>query len=165
MWLTWVITTTQAMSVETKGEDYKTQESKSSQNIARDVGCSQSAVSKIWTKNKQNGKVVKGKHTGRPEKTSTCQDRKLKTICLENRKCTTRQMRNKSGVSFCDRTIRNRWRQMGFTYRKDKWKPSLTPPQRKQGYSWLKKSSHGLWVTESEYYPRSVLGRMMMLEL
>ena len=37
------------------------QEGRSTQTVAGDVGCSQSAVSEIWTKNKENGKVVKGK--------------------------------------------------------------------------------------------------------
>jgi len=51
--------------------------------VAEDVGCSQSAVSEMWMKFKQNGKVVKGKHTGRPRKTSESQDRKIKAICLK----------------------------------------------------------------------------------
>uniref|UniRef100_A0A3B4Y4D5 Transposase Tc1-like domain-containing protein n=1 Tax=Seriola lalandi dorsalis TaxID=1841481 RepID=A0A3B4Y4D5_SERLL len=107
---------------------------KSSRNVTKDVGCSQSAVSKIWTKYRQNGKVVKGKHTGRPRKTSKRQDRKLKAICLENRKCTTKQMRNKwteTGVDVCDRTVRNHLQEMGFTFRKAKRKPSLTPEQKR----------------------------------
>ena len=33
----------------------------------------------------------KGKHAGRPQKTSKHQDRKIQAICLENRKCTTKQ--------------------------------------------------------------------------
>ena len=32
------------------------------QSVAKDVGCSQSAVSKIWCKYKQHGKVIKGRH-------------------------------------------------------------------------------------------------------
>uniref|UniRef100_A0A3B4YMY3 Transposase Tc1-like domain-containing protein n=1 Tax=Seriola lalandi dorsalis TaxID=1841481 RepID=A0A3B4YMY3_SERLL len=103
------------------------------------VGCSQSAVSKIWTKYKQNGKVVKGKHTGRPRKTSKRQDRKLKAICLENRKCTTKQMGNKwaeTGVNVCDRTVTNRLKEIGFTYRKAKQKPSLTPKQKRPRLRW-----------------------------
>ena len=31
--------------------------------VAKDVGCFQSAVSKIWCKYKQHGNVIKGKHT------------------------------------------------------------------------------------------------------
>uniref|UniRef100_A0A3Q3AMG8 Tc1-like transposase DDE domain-containing protein n=1 Tax=Kryptolebias marmoratus TaxID=37003 RepID=A0A3Q3AMG8_KRYMA len=84
------------MSIEKKERIIKLlKEGKSSHSVAQDVGCSQSAVSKIWTKYKQHGKVGKGKHTVRPRKTSKRLDRKLKAICLENRKCTTKQMRNK----------------------------------------------------------------------
>lgn len=32
---------------------------------------------------------------GRPSKTWKPQDRKLKAICLDNRNCTTKQMKNK----------------------------------------------------------------------
>lgn len=50
---------------------------------------------KIGCKCKENGKVTKVEHPGRPKKTSKHQDRKLPEICLENRNCTTQQMRNK----------------------------------------------------------------------
>uniref|UniRef100_A0A3Q2UHF8 Transposase Tc1-like domain-containing protein n=1 Tax=Fundulus heteroclitus TaxID=8078 RepID=A0A3Q2UHF8_FUNHE len=113
---------------------------KSSRNVAKDVGCSQSAVSKIWTKYKRHWKVVKGKHTGRPRKTSQRQDRKLKAICLKNQKFTTKQMYEweETGVNVCDRTVRNRLKEMGFTYRKAKRKPSLTPKQKKTRLQWAK---------------------------
>uniref|UniRef100_A0A4W6BLW5 Transposase Tc1-like domain-containing protein n=1 Tax=Lates calcarifer TaxID=8187 RepID=A0A4W6BLW5_LATCA len=113
-------------------------EGKSSRSVAKDVGCSQSAVSKIWTKYKQHGKV-----------TSKRQDRKLKAICLENRKCTAKQMRNKweeTGVNVCDRTVRNRLKEMGFTYRKAKRKPSLTPKQKKTRLQWAKEKQ--LWTVD-----------------
>uniref|UniRef100_A0A8C5GMG3 Uncharacterized protein n=1 Tax=Gouania willdenowi TaxID=441366 RepID=A0A8C5GMG3_GOUWI len=63
----------------------------------------------IWTKYKQHGNFVKDKRTGRPRKTSKRQDRKLKAICLKNRKCTG----------------------MGVAYRKANRKPSLTPKQKR----------------------------------
>ena len=110
---------TREMSIETKERIIKLlKEGKSSRNVAKDVCCSQSAVSKIWTKYKQHGKVFKGKHIGRPRKASKRQDRKLKAICLENRKCTAKQMRNKS--------------------QKAKRKPSLTPKQKKTRLQWAK---------------------------
>ncbi|CAI9608265.1 unnamed protein product [Staurois parvus] len=80
-----------------------------------------SAVSKIWTKYKSNGKVVKGKHTGRPRKTSKCQDRQLKAIYFEYRKCITKQMRNKwaeNGVNVGDQTVRHCLKEIGFACRK-----------------------------------------------
>uniref|UniRef100_A0A3B3QDG3 Transposase Tc1-like domain-containing protein n=1 Tax=Paramormyrops kingsleyae TaxID=1676925 RepID=A0A3B3QDG3_9TELE len=112
---------------------------KSTRSVAKDVGRSQSAVSKIWSRYKQNGKVVKGKHTGRRRKTSKRQDRKLKAICLENRKYTAKQMKDKwaeTGGNVCDRTVRNRLREMGFRYRKAKRKPSLIPKQKKTRLQW-----------------------------
>uniref|UniRef100_A0A8C5ECY3 Transposase Tc1-like domain-containing protein n=1 Tax=Gouania willdenowi TaxID=441366 RepID=A0A8C5ECY3_GOUWI len=134
---------TPEMSVETKERIIKLhKECKSSWNVAKDVGCLQSAVSKIWTKYKQHGKVVKGKYTGKPRKTSKRPDRKLKAICLENRKCTAKQMRNKwaeSGVNVCDRTVRNCLKGNGFTYRKAKRKPSLTPKLKRTKLYWAKK--------------------------
>lgn len=60
--------------------------------MAKYVGYSQSAVSKIWCRYKQNGKVIKGKHMG---KTSKSQDQKVKAIWLENRKRRTEQMKAK----------------------------------------------------------------------
>uniref|UniRef100_A0A3B4TA56 Transposase Tc1-like domain-containing protein n=1 Tax=Seriola dumerili TaxID=41447 RepID=A0A3B4TA56_SERDU len=72
--------------------------------------------------------------------------RTLFSKCLENRKCTTKQMRKKwmeTGVDVCDRTVRNRLQEVGFTFRKAKRKPSLTPKQKrtrlqgaKEKHSW-----------------------------
>ena len=55
------------------------QEGNSVQIVTKDIGCYQSVISNIWSKYKQNGKVVKWKHTGRPRKTPKHQDRKQKT--------------------------------------------------------------------------------------
>uniref|UniRef100_A0A3B1JFU1 Transposase Tc1-like domain-containing protein n=1 Tax=Astyanax mexicanus TaxID=7994 RepID=A0A3B1JFU1_ASTMX len=125
------------MSLETKERIVKLlEEGNSSRMVAKDVGCSQSAVSKIWTKYKQHGMVVKAKRTGRPRKTSKRQDKQLKAICLENRKSTTKQLKMKhkweeAGANVCDRTVRNRLKEMGFQYRKAKRKPSLTPKHKR----------------------------------
>lgn len=62
------------MSVETNKR--LIQEGKSSRNVAKDVGCSQSAVSKIRAKYREKGKVLKGTHSDRPRKTSKHQDGK-----------------------------------------------------------------------------------------
>uniref|UniRef100_A0AAR2K6C9 Transposase Tc1-like domain-containing protein n=1 Tax=Pygocentrus nattereri TaxID=42514 RepID=A0AAR2K6C9_PYGNA len=133
---------TREMSLETKERIVKLlEEGNSSRMVAKDVGCSQSAVSKIWTKYKQHGMVVKAKRTGRPRKTSKRQDKELKAICLENRKSTTKQMKHKweeAGANVCDRTVRNRLKEMGFQYRKAKRKPSLTPKQKRTRLQWAK---------------------------
>jgi len=54
--------------------------------VAKDVSCSQSAASKMWSRYKQNGKVVKEKGTVQTRKISKGEDRKIKAISLECRK-------------------------------------------------------------------------------
>lgn len=137
-----IMAPTKEMSLETKERIVKLlEEGVSSRMVAKDVGCSQSAVSKIWTKYKQHGKVLKGKRSGRPRKTSKRQDKNLKALCLEDRKRTTKQMKKKweeAGVNVCERTVRNRLKEMGFSYRKAKRKPSLTPKQKRTRLQWAK---------------------------
>uniref|UniRef100_A0A8C5GL78 Uncharacterized protein n=1 Tax=Gouania willdenowi TaxID=441366 RepID=A0A8C5GL78_GOUWI len=85
------------MSVETKERIIKLlKEGKSSRNVAKDVGCSQSGVSKIWTKYKQHGKVVKGKHTGKRRKTSKrTNGRKLESTSDRTLSLTPKQKRTR----------------------------------------------------------------------
>ena len=96
---------------------------------------------------------------GKPWKTSKRQDRKLKAICLDKRKCTTKQMKDKwveTGVNVCDRNVRNRLNEMGFTYRKAKRKPTLTPKQKrtrlqcaKEKQSWSVDEMKVIFINES----------------
>uniref|UniRef100_A0A3B5QWB7 Tc1-like transposase DDE domain-containing protein n=1 Tax=Xiphophorus maculatus TaxID=8083 RepID=A0A3B5QWB7_XIPMA len=113
---------TREMSLETERIVKLLEEGNPSRMVAKDVGCSQSAVSKIWTKYKQHGMVVKAKRTGRPRKTSKRQDKQLKEV----------------GVNVCDRTVRNRLKEMGFQYRKAKRKPALTPKHKRTRLQWAK---------------------------
>ena len=63
--------------------------------VAKDFRCHQLAVSKISYKYKTKGAVKKGIHARRPYKTSKCQDKKIKAICLQNIKCSTEQIKSK----------------------------------------------------------------------
>uniref|UniRef100_A0A3B5M232 Transposase Tc1-like domain-containing protein n=1 Tax=Xiphophorus couchianus TaxID=32473 RepID=A0A3B5M232_9TELE len=99
--------------------------------------------------------VVKAKRTGRPRKTSKRQDKQLKAICLENRKSTTKQMKHKweeVGVNVCDRTVRNRLKEMGFQYRKAKRKPALTPKHKRTRLQWAKERQSWTLVAISPNY-------------
>uniref|UniRef100_A0A3B5QVP4 Transposase Tc1-like domain-containing protein n=1 Tax=Xiphophorus maculatus TaxID=8083 RepID=A0A3B5QVP4_XIPMA len=54
---------------------------------------------------------------------------------------TTKQMKHKweeVGVNVCDRTVRNRLKEMGFQYRKAKRKPALTPKHKRTRLQWAK---------------------------
>uniref|UniRef100_A0A3B5QHL3 Transposase Tc1-like domain-containing protein n=1 Tax=Xiphophorus maculatus TaxID=8083 RepID=A0A3B5QHL3_XIPMA len=56
---------------------------------------------------------------------------------------TTKQMKHKweeVGVNVCDRTVRNRLKEMGFQYRKAKRKPALTPKHKRTRLQWAKES-------------------------
>ncbi|CAJ0951568.1 unnamed protein product [Ranitomeya imitator] len=60
-------------------------------------------------------------------------------------------MRNEceeTGVNVCDRTVRNRLKEMEFTYRKAKRKPSLTPKQKKTRLQWAKEKQ---WWTVDDW--------------
>ena len=63
-------------------------------SVAKDVDWYQGAVLKIGCIFKRKGVVKKGKHTGRPGKTSKCRNRKLKAISPKKRNYT-KQMNNK----------------------------------------------------------------------
>ncbi len=63
-------------------------------SVAKGVGYSWSAMSKIQCKYKRNVVVKKGKQTRGRQKTAKGQDRKLKAIYVENRKYATKQMKN-----------------------------------------------------------------------
>lgn len=67
-------------------------------SVTENVACSDSIVSKIWYKYKRNGIVPKGKENGRPQKTSKCQNRKHKTMCIENRNIMQENKRKRNGL-------------------------------------------------------------------
>lgn len=117
--------------------------------VAKQVGRSQSAIAKIWLKVKHTGIPLKDKRKGRPRKTSKRDDRKLKSICLQNRKLTSTLMKtqwSEAGVDVCARTVRNRLSEMGFSYRKAKRKPGLTPAHKKKRLHWAKNKC--AWTVE-----------------
>lgn len=61
--------------------------------MAKDVGCTQSAVSKIWSKNKQVGKVIKEDNRDMLQKISEQWDGKL---CLGNKDAQQNKWKTKS---------------------------------------------------------------------
>ena len=82
---------------------------------------------------------MKEKLKGHPRKTSKLDYRKLKSLCLKNGKHTSTVMKTKwaeAGFDVCARTVRNRLREMGFSYRKAKRKPALTTAQKKKHLQW-----------------------------
>lgn len=81
------------------------QEGNPTRRVVKDVGCSQSALSKIWCEGKQNKTYKRKTYTARPRKTVRRRDGKLEAIGIENRKCMTKLMKNKwkeTGVGVCE---------------------------------------------------------------
>ena len=78
---------------------------------------------------------MKEKLKGHPRKASKLDYGILKSLCHQNGKHTSTVMKTKwveAGVDVCSRTVRNRLREMGFSYRKAKRKPALTTAQKKK---------------------------------
>lgn len=79
------------------------------QSVARDAGCSQSAVSKTWYR--QNGKITKGR-----SQSIWTENSKQYVLKMEN--CTTKEMKSKwseTGDSACDKNSANNRRKKGFS--------------------------------------------------
>lgn len=92
---------------------------------------------------------MKAKHTSRPLRASERQDRKHKEICPGNRRSAAQQMENKraeTGFNVCDRIVRNRLNEIGFTQTKAKRKHeqlnSTTRKRRKKRKVLLVRNDH-----------------------
>ena len=83
-------------------------------SVAKDVGYSQSVVSKIWCKYKEIRWLRKVKHTSRPWKTSKYQNRKFKAIGHENRKQKMKKKGSKQKPMFVIE-LRNQLNEVVFT--------------------------------------------------
>lgn len=106
------------------------------QSVAKGVGLSPSAVSKMWCKYKQIRRDAKEKYQGRPKMMSKGQDRKRKALKIENAQ---QNKWAKTGVNVCDQIVRNHLNEMGFTYKKKaKPNPAQTPEQKKTRFQWPK---------------------------
>lgn len=116
------------------------QSGKTQQEVAEIISCSKSAVCKLWKKFQESGTVKDRSRHGRPRKTSATQDRHLRRICKENRRCTSKQLNaewsKQSRTQVCDKTLRNRLHSMGYAFRKAKVKPFLTKKHRMTRLQW-----------------------------
>lgn len=76
--------------------------------MAKGAGFSQSAASTIWSRKKQNGKVVEGKRPRRPRdiKTSGQKTKFKKKRKKRKEKCT------ETGVSVCEQTAESQLKKM-----------------------------------------------------
>jgi len=89
---------------------------------------------KNWSKLKKMGSLWKGKHTGRPRKTS--EDRKLRAICLKIENAPTKDIKKQMNRNVCDQTVRNQLKEIRFPSRKSKEKKTrLQRAEEKQPWT------------------------------
>lgn len=93
-------------------------------------------------------KSIKGKYPVCPQKSLKHYDGELKVIWLGNRKWRAKEM-IETGDNVCDRSVRNWLDEIGFILKRAKWKPALTPKQKKTRLQWARKVQ-SLNVDESD---------------
>lgn len=112
--------------------------------IANIVGVSRSSVKNIKKKmdsgdslrNKRKGKC------GRKRITTPRTDRKIRDLCLENRKMPKRLLTkhiNNEGINISQRTVQRRLAEIGLKARKPARKPKLTEAMIKKRLKWARK--------------------------
>lgn len=106
--------------------------------IARRVRCSQSCVSKIIKRNKEQGSPSVQARSGRPRKTTKAMDRRIVRECQKNRQSTSTEIRNQLLVPVSTSTVRRRLIAVGLRARRPKKKPLLTSKMRKARLAWAK---------------------------
>lgn len=123
---------------------------KTQQEVSKVTGCSQGMISNLWAKYKRTGSVKNGIRSGRPRSTSVNQDKHLITICRKMRKSTSKQMNVEwtkiLKTAVCDRTLRNRLHEHGYSFRKVKTKPLLSKKHRRERLRWAKQ--HRNWTID-----------------
>lgn len=117
--------------------------SHSQRKIAELAGVSKSAVSKIKINLDQNQPLSpkrKGK-CGRKRITTPRSDRKIRDICLQNRKKSAgllTQMVQESGIQVSKRTVQRRLAEEGLTGHRPAKKPRLTEAMKKKRLAWAR---------------------------
>lgn len=111
--------------------------------IAQLAGISKSAVNKIKINLDQNQPLSpkrKGK-CGRKRITTTRSDRKIRDICLQNRKKSAgflTQIVQESGIRVSKRTVQRRLAEEGLTGHRPVKKPRLTEAMKKKRLAWAR---------------------------
>lgn len=119
----------------------------SQRKIAEMVGISKTAVNKIklsLDKDVTLSPKRKG-NCGRKRKTTPRSDRKIRDICIQNRKksaATLTQMVQASGIAVSKRTVQRRLAEQGLTGHRPSRKPKLTEAMKKRRLAWAREHRH-----------------------
>lgn len=115
----------------------------SQRDIATITGVSKSVVNRIKIKINQNNPLEAGRvgKCGRKRITTLRTDRKIRDICLENRKKSVARlttMINAEGINVSKRTVRRRLAEENLIGRRPIKKPRLTEAMKKKRLQWAK---------------------------
>ncbi|KFM62309.1 Transposable element Tcb1 transposase, partial [Stegodyphus mimosarum] len=139
--------------------------------VSGELGIAQSVISRLWQRFRDDGNVggsvatsgvrkfclryqetnsIKNKEgKGRKRCTTSIDDRRIKRLCLQDRKMSSAAIRsdlNDAGVSVSSRTIRRRLTDVGLRGRIPRKKPYLNFQQRKKRLQWAKE--HINWTDD-----------------
>lgn len=121
--------------------------SNTQKKVAELTGVSISMVNKIKISLERNLTLSpkrKG-HSGRKRMTTPRDDRKIRDICLRNRKKSAAhltQMVQESGVAVSKRTVQRRLAEEGLTGHRPTKKPRLTDAMKRRRFTWAREHSN-----------------------
>lgn len=121
--------------------------SHSQRKIAELAGVSASTVNIIKENLNQNLPISpqrKGR-CGRKKMTTPRDDRKIRDICLDNRKKSSSHLTNiikEAGIEVSHRTVRRRLAEEGLTGHRPSKKPKLTEAMKKKRLAWAREHRH-----------------------
>ena len=104
-------------------------------SIADNVKCSHSCVSKTLLRVRETGTLKDRKRSGRPQISSSREDRALVRISIQNRRLTSthlkREWQDTSGIVRSVRTVKRRLDEAGLCGRMSRKKPLLTEQHKR----------------------------------
>lgn len=119
----------------------------SQRKIAQIAGVSKTSVYKVKASLNQNVILTPKRRgrCGRKRKTTPRSDRKIRSICVANRKksvTSLTQMVRESGVDVSRRTVQRRLAEEGLIAHRPAKKPKLTPAMKKRRLAWAREHQH-----------------------
>jgi transposase len=118
--------------------------------IAENLGCSRSAVSRLVARFKEVGHMEPKKGRGRNRLSTPREDRILQRICKRNRfessSSISAQWLASTGVQACASTVRRRLCTLGLSAKRPVKKPLLTATMKRKRLQWAK--AHSSWTIQ-----------------
>ncbi|KAI3367222.1 hypothetical protein L3Q82_008273 [Scortum barcoo] len=119
-------------------------------DVARELGVSQSVISRLASRHRTTGRVRDRPRSGAPRLTDRNGDQYLRTYALRHRNATATQLqarlRDVRGTRVSRQTIRNRLHRFGLNARRPLQVTPLTPRHRRERLQWAQ--DHVTWTMQ-----------------